>query len=134
MRRARCTFELLADPSRAHRNIEECLILRGVFDKLGPGMRSDPPTYEELFEIVGEGIDELQAWCHKWSDMMGEWSVSVYRGLADLPLSRRDGHVRFELCLPPFLSLTSLHLIATGATLARSKRAYRSTMGKCAYS
>lgn len=34
-------------------------------------MRSEPPSYEELFEIVTEGMDELQEWCVKWSDMMG---------------------------------------------------------------
>lgn len=50
--------------------MEECLILRDVFDKLGPGMRLAKPKYEELCSIVEQGLEELEVWNRKWRDMM----------------------------------------------------------------
>lgn len=55
----------------ANSNVEENLILRDVFDKIGPGMRTDRPSYDELFDIVENGIRELIAWEKRWIDMMG---------------------------------------------------------------
>ena len=55
----------------ARSNVEENLILRDVFDKIGPGMRTDRPSYDELFDIVENGIRELIAWEKRWIDMMG---------------------------------------------------------------
>jgi hypothetical protein len=54
--------------------VEECLILRDVFDKLGPGMRKTMPNYEELYGIVDAGIAALLEWSRKWLDIMGKFS------------------------------------------------------------
>ncbi|KAK4049273.1 hypothetical protein OIV83_004209 [Microbotryomycetes sp. JL201] len=51
-------------------NVEECLILREVFDKIGPGMRAARPSYDELFQIVEQGIQALLDWEKRWLDMM----------------------------------------------------------------
>ncbi|KAK4047443.1 hypothetical protein OIO90_006188 [Microbotryomycetes sp. JL221] len=51
-------------------NVEENLILRQVFDKIGPGMRVARPSYDELYDIVEEGIQALIDWDKRWLDMM----------------------------------------------------------------
>ncbi|KAM0790476.1 hypothetical protein ACM66B_003352 [Microbotryomycetes sp. NB124-2] len=51
-------------------NVEECLILREVFNKIGPGMRAARPSYDELYDIVEQGIQALIDWDKRWLDMM----------------------------------------------------------------
>lgn len=56
-----------------HSNVEENLILRDVFDQLGPGMRITQPSYDELCDMIGAGIQRLVSWNQKWNDeTMGE--------------------------------------------------------------
>lgn len=92
---ARCLSHSLTLPLYLHRNVEECLILRDVFDKLGPGMRMDSPSYEELFEIVEAGSAQLAQWDKKWVDVMGECSCRRQRRVFVNPLpSCRNRDVR----------------------------------------
>jgi hypothetical protein len=90
-------FALADAPPSFRRNVEECLILRDVFDKLGPGMRMESPTYEELFEIVEAGSAQLSQWDKKWVDMMGESRFERSdRTVADLLPFCRGRNVRFS--------------------------------------
>lgn len=63
-------FPLLPADRMLRVNIEECLILREVFEQIGPAIRIQPVTCAVVLETVDSAITRLREWSRKWADAM----------------------------------------------------------------
>lgn len=84
---------------------EECFVLKRLFDRFGPGKRTDRPTGIELCAAIDDALNELDAWARRWLGLMeivSQWGENEeLKNTIPLHHGRASSHANWRVFVKP---------------------------------